>query len=185
MTIEWESGVRDGDRVAAVDETQLFGTDPEDVFDRFVELAAELTGATRCCISLVDAKEFCYKSTVGVAEGTELSGEVEDSFCRYVVGTGRPLVVDDARQDDRVRDNRAIEKYGVAAWAGYPIEDANGLVLGTFCLIDAEPHAWTERDVLALATLAQAVSTEIALRSSRKESTAMREELENLKATPT
>ena len=52
----------------------------------------------------------------------------------------------------------------VGAWIGYPIEDADGIILGTFCLMDADPREWNHRDILAVATLARAVSTAIALR---------------------
>lgn len=181
MTIEWTSGVRSEERVAAVEDSGLLGTGPDDAFDRFVELAAELTGAKRCCITLVDADSFNYLSTMGVAEGFPDSGKIEESFCRYVVGEGRPLVVNDALNDPRVLDNPAIELYGVVAWAGYPIEDSRGNIFGTFCLIDTEPHTWSDRDILILATLAKAVSTEIALRLSRAETAAARKELENLR----
>jgi GAF domain-containing protein len=52
-------------------------------------------------------------------------------------------------------------------WAGYPIEDADGAVLGTLCLMDALPREWTTEDLLILGTLAKAASSEIALRRSQ------------------
>ena len=75
--------------------------------------------------------------------------------------------MDDAVNDVRTSDDRAIELHGVAARAGYPIEGANGAVLGTFCLLDTRPLHWTDRDVQILATLSQAASTEIALRQAQ------------------
>ena len=48
-----------------------------------------------------------------------------------------------------------------------PIEDSDGLVLGTFCVMDSSPHEWTSRDLLVLATLAKAASTEIALKRAQ------------------
>lgn len=183
MTIEWEPGVRDPDRLDALEESGLVGTGREDAFDSLVEFAAELTGAERCCITLVDADQFTYKSTTGLAEGSPPSGNVEASFCRYVVGTGRPLVVNDARRDSRVVDNPAIELYGVAAWAGYPIEDLSGAIFGTLCLINTTPRDWTERDILVLATMAKSVSAQIALRQSQTEVLEVRRELESLRMT--
>jgi len=41
--------------------------------------------------------------------------------------------MDDATLDDRCWDNPAIDLIGVRAWAGFPIRDGAGLVLGTFC----------------------------------------------------
>ena len=37
----------------------------------------------------------------------------------------------------------------------------------TFCLVATEPYIWTETDLYVLATLAQVVSSEIALRAAR------------------
>ena len=181
MSIEWMSGVRDQKRVAALVKSGLATTGPENAFDLVVEFVAELTGADRCCITLVDADQFTYKSAAGIAEGSPPSGNVEASFCRYVVGTGQPLIVNDARHDARVLDNPAIETYNVAAWAGYPIEDMNGSIFGTLCLINTTPRSWSARDVLVLATMARSVSTEIALRKSQDELTEVSRKLENLR----
>ena len=108
MTIPWEEGVRDPKRLIALQQSGLVGTSAEDAFDRLIELATELTGAPRGCITLVDAEFFSYKSAVGIPDDAPHSGAIADSFCRYVVGTGQPLVVDDAVNDARTLDNRAI-----------------------------------------------------------------------------
>jgi phosphoserine phosphatase RsbU/P len=163
----WRDRVREPQRLAALTRSGLLQTGPEDAFDRLTELAAAVTGAARACITLVDATHYAYKSTVGVAEGAPQTGPIEASFCRYVVGSSKPFVVDDARADPRTFDNPAIAIDGVAAWAGYPIEDAAGWVLGTFCLVATEPYAWTDTDLHVLATLAQLASSELALRRAR------------------
>jgi GAF domain-containing protein len=181
MTIDWETAVRDVERVAALHESGLLGTGPEEEFDRLVELAVRLTGATCSCISLVDAETVSCKSSIGLPEDMPLPLPVIDTFCRYVVGSSRPFVVDDAIEDSRVFDDPVTSKYGIGAWAGYPITDPDGFTLGTLCVIDCQSHAWTETDILVLATLAKAVSTEIALRKSRAALTRVRGELEDLR----
>jgi len=47
--------------------------------------------------------------------------------------------------------------------------DGDGAVLGTFCVMDSDPHEWTSTDLHVLATLAMAASTEIALRRAQAE----------------
>ena len=178
----WENGVRDPKRLIALQQSGLVGTGSEDAFDRMIELATELTGAPQGCITLVDAESFVYKSAVGIPDDAPRSGRIAESFCRYVVGNGEPLIVDDAVHDARTMDNRAIELHGVAAWAGYPIEGADDAILGTFCLIDTSPRQWTDRDILILATLAKAVSTEIALRRVSVELLEARHALEELRS---
>jgi sigma-B regulation protein RsbU (phosphoserine phosphatase) len=167
VIVGWETELRDQVRLAALERSGLVGTGPEDAFDRLSELAAELVGLPRGCITLVDGDRTTAKASTGFPEGSLLYAPVERSFCRYVVSTGQPLIVNDARTDPRTSGDPAIEAFDAVAWAGYPIQDAHGAVLGTFCLMDARPHDWSAEDLLILATLAQAASSEIALRRSR------------------
>lgn len=181
MTIEWETAVRDKKRLAALHGSGLIGSGPEDEFDRLVELAVNLTGARCGAISLVDAESVTCKSVVGLPEGLPGPLRVVDTFCRYVVGSSRPFVVDDAAQDSRVFDDPATSAFKIGAWAGYPITDPDGYILGTLCVIDNRSHSWTQGDILVLATLAQAVSTEIALRKSNRALISARTELDQLR----
>jgi sigma-B regulation protein RsbU (phosphoserine phosphatase) len=171
MISGWETAVRDLVRLTALERSGLVGSGPEDAFDRLIELAAELVGLPRGCITLVDGERTTAKASTGFPEGSQLYASIEQSFCRYVVSTGQPLIVNDARSDPRTTGDPAIEAFAAVTWAGYPIEDADGAVLGTFCLMDSVPHEWTAEDLLILATLAQAASTEIALRRSRMDTT--------------
>jgi phosphoserine phosphatase RsbU/P len=91
-------------------------------------------------------------------------------------------VVDDSRHDPRTMGDPAIEAFDAAAWAGFAIEDDQGHILGTFCIMDSVAHEWTEQDLHVLATLAKAVSTEIALRQARAEVEATHWEIEALRA---
>jgi phosphoserine phosphatase RsbU/P len=181
MTADWERAVRDADRLSAVDRSGLVGMSPDDTFDRLIELAAKLTGVPRGCITLVDAEHSSAMSSIGFPEGPSLVAPIEKAFCRYVVGSGRPLVVEDARRDPRTAGDPAIEAFDAVAWIGYGIEDADGAILGTFCLMDSNPHAWTAADIQLVATLARAASTEIALRRALDENLVARREVDELR----
>jgi GAF domain-containing protein len=167
VIVGWEAAVRDLDRLAALARSGLIGSGPDHAFDRLIELAAQLVGLPRGCITLVDGALTTATAAIGFPEGSSLYAPIEQSFCRYVVSTGQPLVVNDARSDPRTAGDPAIEAFDAVSWAGYPIEDADGAVLGTFCLMDSYPHEWTADDLLILATLAQAASSEIARRRSQ------------------
>jgi GAF domain-containing protein len=181
MTSEQESNVHDVGRLSAVDRSGLVGLSPDDAFDRLIELASELTGVPRGCITLVDSKHSTAMSSIGFPEGPPLVAPVEHSFCRYVVNSGRPLIVDDARHDPRTTGDPAIAAFDAIAWIGYAIEDADGAILGTFCLMDSNPHEWTPKDIQLVATLAKAASTEIALRRALADTAAARAEVEALR----
>jgi GAF domain-containing protein len=174
MTSGWELEVRSPTRLAAVERSGLVGISPEDPFDRLIELAVELIGVPRGVIALVDAERTTAMSSAGFPEGLALFAPIDQSFCRFVVSSGRPFIVEDAHSDPRTIGDSAIEAFGAVSWAGYPIQDADGAVLGTFCVMDSIPHEWTSLDLQVLATLAMAASTEIALRRSRAELQAAR-----------
>ena len=85
---------------------------------------------------------------------------------QYVVIEGRSKVYQDARIDPQVLDNLAIPDLGVVAYAGMPLTDVDGQVLGSLCAIDVRARVWTAAELDALADLARACSTSIRLRLS-------------------
>jgi hypothetical protein len=96
------------DRLAALRQTALLDTPPEEGFDRLTRMAARLLGAPTSLISLVTDERQFFKSTIGLPEpwATRRSAPLSFSFCSTVAGTGEPLVVEDARRrlDDFARE---------------------------------------------------------------------------------
>jgi formate hydrogenlyase transcriptional activator len=86
------------------------------------------------------------------------------SFCKHPVGSGEPLVVADARNHPQLADYPAVCKLGVIAYAGIPLITSEGHALGTFCVLDEEPHDWTEEEIGILRVLATSTMSEIELR---------------------
>ena len=154
--------LRDPARLRALARTQLMDSPPEEEFDRLTRLAAKLLGAATVQISLVDSARQYFKSTVGTdLRETPLS----HSFCQYVVAEGAPLVVTDARQDDRLHDNPAIDEHGAVAYCGVPLTDRDGHTLGSFCAIEHRPRTWSQAEIDVLTELASSFVTQLELRS--------------------
>lgn len=185
MSKRWEINVQDTERIAAVDRSGLVGLYSDDAFDMLMELAIAVTGAPRGVIALVDASRTTAISAFGFREGLDLFAPIAYSFCRYVVGLEQPFMVEDSLNDPRTIGDPAIEAFGAVAWIGFPIEDPQGNVLGNFCLMDPEPRAWSTVDIQAVATLARAAGTEIALRQERALALAARQELSSSDGQPT
>jgi GAF domain-containing protein len=169
MTVEWEPAVRNAGRLAALERSTLAGIAGGDAFDRLLELALAVTGAPRGVITIVDAERTVAISGFGFPEGLELAAPIAHSFCRFVVASGHPFIVEEATVDPRTVGDPAIEAFGAVAWIGYAIEDGAGFVLGTFCLMDSAPRTWSALDIQTVATLARAASSEVALRCARAE----------------
>ncbi|MFJ9352520.1 PP2C family protein-serine/threonine phosphatase [Streptomyces sp. NPDC101237] len=154
-------------RVAAVEATGLLDTGAEEVFDDLASLAARITGTGRAFVTLVDADRSFWKSCVGVDLNASAvrQSSVEQSFCYFLVEAGgAPFVVEDAAADPRTASHPATGPMNIGAWAGYPLLDAEGRVLGSFCVIDDSPRTWSPADLATLSTLARSVSAEIRMR---------------------
>lgn len=161
-----EAVVHNPARLARLRETGLLDAPTEEAFDRLTRLASRLLNAPLSTVTLVDSDRQFYMSCAGVPEplATTRSTPLEFSFCKHTVVLGRPLIVPDTRAHPAMRDNPAIEQFGVAAYAGIPLLTADGHALGTLCVMDYEVRHWTEDDVANLTDLAASVSTEIELR---------------------
>lgn len=177
------SRIGDPERLAALRRTLLLDSPQEPSFDRLTELASLILDAPVSLVSLVDADRQFLKSCVGLGDplATERETPLSHSFCKYVVATGDPLIVDDAREHPLVMDNPAIADLNVIAYAGIPLI-LDGQALGSFCVIDHEPRQWTDRQIEILRGLAASAMTEIELRVTTEELKAAVEERENILA---
>jgi GAF domain-containing protein len=159
------AAARDPQRVAALRATGLLDSDVDPAFDRHARLAAQVLNAPVALVSLVDENRQFFKSCLGVPEpwAGERETPLSHSFCQHAVASREPLVVDDAREHEVLRDNPAINDMGVVAYAGIPLIDSGGNALGTLCVIDSKPRHWSSHQVRLLEDLAASVVTEIDL----------------------
>ncbi len=154
------------ERLDALDASGLADGVPEEAFDRLTRLVQRCLRVPVALVSLVDERRQVFKSQQGLPEpwcslgGTALT----HSFCKHVVVTDAPLVVEDAREHPAVRDNLAIRDLGVVAYLGTPLRAPSGQTLGSLCAIDSVPRAWTDSDREILDALAELVMAEIATR---------------------
>ncbi len=158
--------VLDGDRLAALRQTGLLDSGPEEEFDRFTRMAALLIEAPIARLSLVDEEAQHFKSAIGPLPASGRSTRLTHAICKHVVGDQAPVRIDDTAQDARVADNGAVLDDGTGAYLGVPVRSPDGHVLGSLCVADLDAHSWSERDLEILADLAHAVETELSLRAA-------------------
>lgn len=152
-------------RLQALKRTELLDSLPEPSFERFTRLAARLTATSTALVSLVDDQRQFFKSSLGLGEpwASERQTPLTHSFCQYVAASGRPLIVEDARTHELVKDNLAVSELGVLAYLGIPLW-AEGKCIGSLCVLESQPRHWSEEDQQALQDLAATVNSEIELR---------------------
>lgn len=181
MTEHLEQVLNDIRRLDALKQVQLIDSPVESSFDRLTQLASTILDAPVSLISLVEPERQFFKSQVGLPEPLASKREtpISHSFCKYVVVTGEPLIIEDAREHPLVNDNPAIRDLNVISYLGIPLTSPDGWHLGSFCVIDSKPRTWSEQDIETMKTLAASVATEIEL---RLEARAKEEALEELQS---
>jgi two-component system, NtrC family, sensor kinase len=140
-------------RVTALKQYSILDTLPEQIYDDVTALASLICGTPISLVSLVDADRQWFKSTVGVAV-RETPRSL--SFCAHTIGTATTLVVKDAQQDPRFMANPAVVgPPGIRFYAGAPIVEPGGHILGTVCVIDTTPRTLSPIQIAALEALAR------------------------------
>lgn len=152
-------------RVQAVTDTGLDAVG-EPVFDRIADLVRTLLGVPVALVSLLDADRQFFPGQAGLAEpwATLRQTPLSHAICQRVAVAQDPLVVTDARRDERCSANPAVEELGIVGYAGMPLTDADETVLGALCAIDHEPRDWTQAELSLLADMALACSDSLRLR---------------------
>jgi GAF domain-containing protein len=180
MAAELLSIVRNVSRLAALQRLNLLDTPPEAAFDRLTRIACRVLRAPVALVSLVDRDRQFFKSCVGLPEPflSKRETPVSHSFCQHVVASNKPLIVEDARANPLVRMNPAVQEMGIVAYAGIPLVTTSGHAIGSFCIIDSRPRAWTFEDIEVLQELAGCVMHEIEVRVLVQQTEARCRELE-------
>ena len=155
------------DRLRALEQTGL-GSTPDEALDRYARMVQTYLGVPTALVSLVDSARQFFPGAAGLCEPWDSAREtpLTHSICQYVVGRGEPVVSSDIRADPELSASLANPVLGVVAYAGMPLTDANGHILGVLCAIDTEPRIWASSELEALADLAAACSSEIRLRTA-------------------
>lgn len=164
----------------SIKELGLLDRMDEASFTHLTQLASSILGVPVSLVSIIDKpndRQF-FKSIHGLAEPWLSKGEtpLSHSFCQHVAYDNAPLIVENAPDYDRVKDNLAIPDLGVIAYLGVPIHDPHGRAIGALCAIDSRPKKWTDEDLATLEKLALCVDDAIRLRSALKTSETIREE---------
>jgi len=177
-----EAELQNTERLIALQRASLLDTPPEEPFDRLTRLATRVLRVPVALVSLVDGNRQFFKSCIGLPEpwASLRQTPLTHSFCKHAVASGQPFVVSDARHNPLVQDNLAVSELGVIAYAGIPLTTAEGLTLGSFCVIDSKPHDWTEEEIEILRCLAASVMTEIGTRRLAEELRGLSTDLQHL-----
>ncbi|MEG3176777.1 PAS domain-containing protein [Sphingomonas sp. RB3P16] len=125
-------------RAAAIAEHDIESLRDDAALRRITDFAAALCGVPIGLVSIVEAERQTFLSRTGLAV-TETPREM--SFCAHAMLGDDIMVIPDATRDPRFDDNPlVIEGIGIRFYAGVPLVRADGVPLGSLCVIDTAPR---------------------------------------------
>jgi diguanylate cyclase (GGDEF)-like protein len=132
-------------RLTTLCDYRILDTDKDLRFDNLVQIASTHFGVPIALVSLLDADRQWFKAAVGLAVRQTPR---HDSFCAYaIIKPDQVFVVEDATLDPRFADNPLVTgEPHIRFYAGAPVVAANGQALGTVCVIDRAPRAFSAAD---------------------------------------
>ena len=154
-------------RIASLREMALLSSPREADFDRVTGIASRLFGTGIAAITLLDKDRQTFKSRIGldIAETPRAF-----SFCAHAIQSQDTFVVRDAAADRRFFDNPlVIAGPKIKFYAGEPLRNAAGFLIGTLCVIGREPREFSDEDRQSLQDLGRMV--ELALENRRLKET--------------
>ncbi len=140
-------------RRQSLERMTLLSTPDEAMFDRVTRTAQRLFGTSIASFTLVDGDRQYFKSVVGGGDNRETPRDI--SFCGHVVFQDEMMVVSNALEDERFADNPLVlGAPDIRFYAGRPIRNSEGYTIGTLCVIDQQPRAFSPSDRQSLDDLA-------------------------------
>ena len=128
----------EAERQAALDEQHILDKESDEDFNRITRLASQMLGVPTALISLVDRQRQWFLSRVGL-EASETPREL--AFCAHAICSDDVMVVNDATEDARFKDNPLVTgNPRIRFYAGAPLRTRSGFNLGTLCVISPQPR---------------------------------------------
>ena len=158
-------------RTAPLRTTAALTAQPDAAFDRLTSIAMRLLRAPVAMVSILEADLQLTVTCPRRPTRWTPQARAYDAraFCRQVVDTGLPVVIEDASACSALDAHARTDSTGIVAYVGVPLLASDGVILGSFCAIDTRPREWSDEELDTLRDLAAAAVTEIEFRAATRQ----------------
>lgn len=125
-------------RLSRITHMGLIDATADDVLDHIVSMVTHYFEVPIALVSIVSEHRQWFRARAGLDE-RETPREI--AFCAYTILGHETFQVPDAMLDPRFSDNPLVTgEPHIRFYAGVPLVTADGLALGTLCIIDSTPR---------------------------------------------
>ena len=160
-------------RRVKVAETGIIGQDLSSQFEIFGEVAKMITGAELSMVNILDGENQFTIGGSGIPIDPLIKMPQKMSMCQFALASSEPFIIPDLSQDDRFADSHATKPpINAAAYAGFPLNTSEGVVLGTLCVFHMRPTKLNVEQIRKTSQLAKTITDYIQLRTTQANLTA-------------
>ncbi|WP_426478686.1 response regulator [Chryseobacterium sp. CBSDS_008] len=142
-------------RIRKLEFFDLLNMEKDPQLDIFAETACLVTDCPAALIAMMERETQTIQSCVGLALDFV---DRKSTLCQYSIASGDVVVINDTLADERSSDNPLILAGGIRFYAGVPLIDDEGFVLGTICVIDYKPKTITDEQISTLKKIGEAIT---------------------------
>lgn len=149
-------------RLQALAESGLLDTENLPVFEEATQTAAHFIHAPICILGLVDRDRQWLRYAVGLSRlglmndlATSRQLPRCEAFCDQVITRRRSLTIDNAAVEPAYKDGLLVQHYGIQAYLGVPLLNAQGFCLGSLAVMDLVPRSFTSQEITFLEMIAR------------------------------
>ena len=125
----------------------------DEILSQFTLLTSQLLGIPSCFVSILDDERQYIKAAQAF---TLVETSIQEAFCRHTVQCEQLLVCPDTWHDPRFEQHPLTRGAPfIRFYAGAPLISGEDYVIGTLCVTDTQPHAFTAEQQATLTTLAR------------------------------
>ncbi len=139
-------------RLEIIQSYRILDTPPEEAFDNLTKLAVGIFETEISLITIITDDRQWFKSKVG----HELKETpIALALCQdLIVHRKDSLVINDLKSSEKYCEHPSFAQYGIRFYAGCPLVTNDGVVLGSFCIMDYQPRQFPENRLALLKSLA-------------------------------